>query len=102
MNRFLIILSLFFGVLGVVLTILPFGTLALIPIALAFIFALITVFRQREKLLPKLVLLIVFANFLTVIGKEVFIKDVVEVDEQFETIKQQSEQEAQKDLEGLE
>jgi EamA domain-containing membrane protein RarD len=102
MNRFLIILSLVFGVLGVVLTILPFGTLALIPIALAFIFALITVFRQREKLLPKLVLLIVFANFLTVIGKEVFIKDVVEVDEQFETIKQQSEQEAQKDLEGLE
>ncbi len=102
MNRFLIILSLVFGVLGVVLTLLPFGTLALIPIALAFIFALITVFRQREKLLPKLVLLIVFANFLTVIGKEVFIKDVVEVDEQFETIKQQSEQEAQKDLEGLE
>jgi len=102
MNRFLIILFLVFGVLGVVLTILPFGTLALIPIALAFLFALITVFRQREKLLPKLVLLIVFANFLTVIGKEVFIKDVVEVDEQFETIKQQSEQEAQKDLEGLE
>ena len=102
MNRFLIILSLVFGVLGVVLTLLPFGTLALIPIALAFIFALITVFRQREKLLPKLVLLIVFANFLTVIGKEVFIKDVVEVDEQFETIKQESEQEAQKDLEGLE
>jgi hypothetical protein len=102
MNRFLIILSLVFGVLGVVLTILPFGTLALIPIALAFIFALITVFRQREKLFPKLVLLFVFANFLTVIGKEVFVKDVVEVDEQFETIKQQSEQEAQKDLEGLE
>ena len=102
MNRFLIILSLVFGVLGVVLTILPFGTLALIPIALAFIFALITVFRQREKLFPKLVLVIVFANFLTVIGKEVFIKDVVEVDEQFETIKQQSEQDAQKDLEGLE
>lgn len=102
MNRLFIILSIIFGVFGIVLTILPLGTLALIPIGLAFVSAFIAVLRQREKLFPKLVLLAIFLNFLTVIGKEVFIKDTVVTDQQFESVKQQSEQEAQKELEELE
>lgn len=102
MNRLFIILAIVFGVFGVAFTILPLGTLALIPIALGLIFAFLSVLRQREKLFPKIVLLAVFANLLTVIGREVFVKDVVEADQQFENVKQQSEQEAQKELEDLE
>lgn len=102
MNRLFIILAIVFGVFGVAFTILPLGTLALIPVALGLIFAFLSVLRQREKLFPKIVLLAVFVNLLTVIGREVFVKDVVEADQQFENVKQQSEQEAQKELEDLE
>lgn len=102
MNRLFIILAIVFGVFGIAFTILPLGTLALIPIALGLIFAFLSVLRQREKLFPKIVLLAVFVNLLTVIGREVFVKDVVEADQQFENVKQQSEQEAQKELEDLE
>lgn len=102
MNRLFIILAIVFGVFGIAFTILPLGTLALIPIALGIIFAFFAVVRQRDKLFPKIVLLAVFVNLLTVIGREVFVKDVVEADQQFEDVKQQSEQEAQKELEDLE
>ena len=102
MTRLFIILSIVFAVFGLAFTILPMGTIALIPIALALIFALIAILRQREKLFPKILLLLIFINLLTVIGKEVFVKDVVETDQQFESVKEQSEQEAQKELEDLE
>lgn len=102
MTRLFIILSIVFAVFGLLFTILPMGTIALIPIGLAFIFAFIYLFRQREMLFPKILLLIIFLNLLTVIGKEVFIKDVVEADTQFESVKKQSEQDAQKELEDLE
>ncbi len=102
MNRLFVILAIVFGVFGLAFTILPLGTLALIPIVLGIIFAFLSVLRQREKLFPKIILLAVFLNLLTVIGREVFVKDVVEADQQFENVKQQSEQEAQKDLEDLE
>ncbi len=102
MTRLFIILSIVFAVFGLAFTILPMGTIALIPIALALLFALISVLRQREKLFSKILLLVIFLNLLTVIGKEVFIKDVVESDQQFESVKEQSEQEAQKELEELE
>ena len=102
MNRLFIILSVIFAVFGLAFTILPMGTLALIPIAVALIFAFVAVLRQREKLFPKILLLVIFLNLLTVIGKEVFVKDMVETDQQFESVKQQSEQDAQKELEELE
>jgi len=102
MTRLFIILSIVFAVFGLVFTILPMGTIALVPIALALTFAFIAILRQREKLFPKILLLIIFLNLLTVIGKEVFVKDVVEDDKQFESVKDQSEQEAQKELEELE
>jgi hypothetical protein len=102
MTRLFIILSIVFAVFGLAFTILPMGTIALIPIALALIFAFIAFLRQREKLFPKILLLLIFINLLTVIGKEVFVKDVVETDQQFESVKEQSEQEAQKELEDLE
>lgn len=102
MSRLFIILSVIFAVFGLAFTILPMGTLALIPIAAALIFAFVAVLRQREKLFPKILLLVIFLNLLTVIGKEVFVKDVVEADQQFESVKQKSEQDAQKELEELE
>jgi EamA domain-containing membrane protein RarD len=70
MNRLFIILSVIFAVFGLAFTILPMGTLALIPIAVALIFAFVAVLRQREKLFPKILLLVFFLNLLTVIGKE--------------------------------
>jgi EamA domain-containing membrane protein RarD len=102
MTRLFIILSIVFAVFGIAFTILPMGTIALIPIALAFVFAFIAILRQREKLFPKILFLLIFVNLLTVIGKEVFVKDVVEADQQFESVKEQSEQEAQKELEDFE
>jgi EamA domain-containing membrane protein RarD len=102
MTRLFIILSIVFAVFGIAFTILPMGTIALIPIALALVFAFIAILRQREKLFPKILFLLIFVNLLTVIGKEVFVKDVVEADQQFESVKEQSEQEAQKELEDFE
>ncbi|HLA54861.1 MAG TPA: hypothetical protein VK623_02070, partial [Flavobacterium sp.] len=56
---------------------------------------------EDQKRVPKVVLIIAALSLAGVIGKEVFIKDEVEVDKQFEQKKIESEKEAKKDLEEL-
>lgn len=104
MRKLFIVLASFFTVLGVVFTILPLGTIALLPLVLALIFAFI-VFKKSEtdqKKFPIMLLLIAGLTLLVVIGREAFIKDEVIVDTQFDQKKIESKKEAQKDLENLE
>ena len=80
------------------------GNIALIPIGIAIILSMLTVFNSKEnnKQLPKWILVISVVSFLVVIGKEVFVKDKVAYDVQFNEKKEASKQEAQEELEELE
>ena len=97
------ILASVFAVLGIVLTILPFGTIALLPVVLALVLALITfrISASNNRLFPKIVLVVAAMNMFVVIGKDIFVKDTVVVDKQFEKEKIESKKEDIKDLEGL-
>lgn len=103
MKNTLIYFASFFAVLGIVFTILPLGTIALLPIAIALIFAFLS-FKfsaSKRKKISDIVLIISALTLLVVVGKEVFVKDEVVLDKQFEQEKIESKQEDIKDLEGL-
>ncbi|HRZ97086.1 MAG TPA: hypothetical protein P5084_05980 [Paludibacter sp.] len=103
MRKLFIILSIIFAVLGIIFTILPMGNIALFPVGIAVLFSVLAVIysKNNNKKVPKLILIASSVLFLSVIGKEVFIKDKVAYDQQFNEKKQESKQEAQKELEGL-
>ena len=104
MRKLGIILGIIFAILGIVFTVLPMGTLALFPIGLAIIFAGLAFVKSDvgNKNVPKWILVISILSLIVVVGKELFIKDEVAKDEQFEQKKIESKQEDLKDLEGLE
>ena len=104
MRKLLIVLAAFFAVIGVVFVFLPLGTLGLLPIGLALVFGFVAfkMAADDQKRVPKVILAIAILSLAGVVGKEVFIKDEVEVDKQFEQKKAASEKEAKKDLEELE
>jgi len=80
------------------------GTIALLPIGLALIFSFLS-FKKSEKnqkKIPKLLLIVSALTLLVVVGKEVFIKDEVIIDKQFDQNKIESKKDAVKELEGLE
>jgi len=99
-----IIIAFVFVVLTIVFTILPMGTIALIPVALAFLFSLFAFIKSRagKKNFSKWLMFLVFVLFLVIVAKDVFVKDKVVVDQKFMIEKQNSQQEAQKELEELE
>ncbi|MDO9153724.1 MAG: hypothetical protein Q7U47_08470 [Paludibacter sp.] len=103
MRKLLIILSIIFTVIGVVFTILPMGNIALFPTSIAIVLSVFAVIfsKNNNKKLPKWILVLSTVTFLAVIGKDVFIKDQVAVDQQFIEKKEESKQDAQKELEGL-
>ena len=98
-----IISAIIFAVLGIVFTILPLGTIAFLPIGIAVILSFLALqkWKHNQGKLPKLILFISTLTLLVVIGKVVFIKDVVVTDTQFELKKEESKKEDIKDLEGL-
>lgn len=103
MKKTLIYFASFFAVLGIVFTILPLGTIALLPVAIALILAFLS-FKfsvSKHKKISGVVLIISALTLLVVVGKEVFVKDEVVLDKQFEEKKIESKQEDIKDLEGL-
>lgn len=104
MRQLFLVIASIFTVLSVVFAFLPLGTLALIPIGIALIFGFLTLKKSNENQAKwvKGFLFIAFLSLLLVIGKEVFTKDEVEVDQQFETQKVESKNNAQKELEELE
>lgn len=103
MRKVFIITSVFFAVLGIVFTILPLGTIAFLPIGITFILSVISIQQSKsnQKRLPKLILFISVVTFLVVIGKVVFVKDVIVHDKQFEQNKIEQKKEDIKDLQGL-
>ncbi|VAV85979.1 hypothetical protein MNBD_BACTEROID02-864 [hydrothermal vent metagenome] len=107
MRQLFIILSLIFAALGLVLSVLPFGMIALIPIIAAFIFGLIA-FRVSKKSnkstkIIKAIFLVVIISLCISIYRSVFETNVIENDD-IETIKKekQSDQESIDELESLE
>ena len=104
MRKLFLVITSIFATLSVVFAFLPLGTLALIPVGIAFVFGFLALNKSDAKQvkLVKLLLLISLVSLAVVIGKEVFTKDEVEVDKQFEEKKIESKKEAQQDLEQLE
>jgi len=104
MRKAFIITTIVFIVLGIILTILPMGTIAFLPVGIALVLAILTVVKSKEsqKKFPKILLFISIVLLLAAVGKDVLVKDKVTVDQQFIKEKEDSKQEAQKDLEELE
>ena len=103
MRLFLIISSIVFAVLSLIFTILPLGTIAFLPVVLSLILSLLAFLKSKnkQKILPQIILIISVLNLLVVVGKIVLIKDRVQTDKQFEMKKEESKKEDIKDLEGL-
>jgi hypothetical protein len=103
MRKFLIIVSLFFVVLGIVFTALPLGTIAFLPVGLAIVTAALLIFisKPEQRKFPKWILLAGLLTLLSIMGKVVFIQDKIETDKQFEQQKIDSKKQDVKDLEGL-
>ena len=104
MRKLFLVITSIFATLSIVFAFLPLGTLALIPVGIAFVFGFLALNKSDAKQgkLVKLLLLISLVSLVVVIGKEVFTKDEVEVDKQFDEKKIESKKEAQQDLEELE
>ena len=104
MRKLFIVLAFIFAFIGIAFSILPLGTLALLPIGLALIFGLIAFLKSdaQQKNVPKWILIVAGVTIIIVIGKEILITDEVAKDEQFEQKKIESKKEDLKDLEGLE
>jgi energy-coupling factor transporter transmembrane protein EcfT len=103
MRKLFLVLASIFTTLSIVFAFLPLGTLALIPIGIAILFGFLALkksdLKQRKAI--KVILLFAILSLVVVVGKEIFMKDEVEVDKQFDTKKSESKKDAKKDLEEL-
>ena len=104
MRQVYLVIASIFTTLSVVFAFLPLGNLAIIPIGIAILFGILTLKKSDSKQgkLVKVLLLFAILSLVFVVGKEVFTKDEVVVDKQFDTKKVESKKEAKKDLEELE
>ena len=104
MRKILIITASIFCVLGIVFTILPMGTIAIIPNGLALVVAFLAFKKSdgKQQNFPKIVLFVTGICILLVIGKELFIKDEIAKDAGFEKTKIENKKEEKKELEALE
>lgn len=104
MKKLFIVLAVLFTIIGIIFTFLPLGTLAIIPVAPALFFAFLA-FRKsagKQKRISKLLLAVSTLTLIIIVGKELFVKDEVVADQQFEQKKAASEKEAKKELEEIE
>jgi energy-coupling factor transporter transmembrane protein EcfT len=104
MKKASLILSILFCILTIVTTILPLGTIALIPIFLSYIFSFIY-FKTTEsssKKIAKSILLITSICLFFVIYKTYFVENTVIKDDKFEAVKINNQNESKKELEELE
>ena len=104
MRKLFLVLAIIFTTLSIVFAYLPLGTLALIPIGIAILFGFLALKKSdiKQQKVVKVTLLFAILSLVAVVGKEVFTKDEVVIDKQFDTKKVESEKEAKKDLEDLE
>lgn len=104
MRKTLIILASFFTLLSIVFSALPLGTIAILPIAAAIILSFLALRKSEtdNKKFPKILLTISAICLVIVIGKQIFVKEEVTKDAQFEQTIQKSKEEDKKELEELE
>jgi flagellar biosynthesis protein FlhB len=104
MRKLFLILACVFTVLAILLSVLPFDTLAFLPIGLAIVFGLLLLKKSedQQKKLPKILLVISVLCSVFVLGKTLLIKDEVAQDTQFEKEKIETKKEAKKELEEIE
>lgn len=104
MRKLYLVIAIIFTALSIVFAYLPLGTLALIPIGIAILFGILALKKSdlKQQKVVKVILLFAILSLVFVVGKEVFTKDEVVVDKQFDTKKTESKKEAKKDLEDLE
>ena len=103
MRKLFLVIAIIFTALSIVFAYLPLGTLALIPIGIAILFGILALKKSdlKQQKVVKVILLFAILSLVFVVGKEIFTKDEVVVDKQFDTIKIESKKEAKKDLEEL-
>jgi energy-coupling factor transporter transmembrane protein EcfT len=103
MRKLFLILAIIFTTLSIVFAFLPLGTLALIPIGIAILFGFLALKKSdlKQQKVVKVILLFAILSLVFVVGKEIFTKDEVLVDKQFDTKKIEAKKEAKKDLEEL-
>ena len=103
MRKLFLVLASIFTTLSILFAFLPLGTLALIPIGIAILFLFLALKKSdlKQQKAIKVILLFAILSLVVVVGKEIFMKDEVEVDKQFDTKKTESKKEAKKDLEEI-
>jgi len=103
MRKFYLIAAYVFAILSIAMTILPMGTIALLPALLTLIFSTLAFVNSTElqKFVPRIVLIIAVLTTLVILGKVVLVKDKVQNDTLFEQKKEENKKENLKDLEGL-
>ena len=103
MRKLFLVLASIFTTLSILFAFLPLGTLALIPIGIAILFGFLAFKKSdlKQQKAIKVILLFAILSLVVVVGKEIFMKDEVEVDKQFDAKKSESKKEAKKDLEEL-
>lgn len=104
MRKLFLIIASVFTILSIVFAFLPLGTLGLLPVGIALLFGFITLRKSNatQAKLIKVLLLFSLASLVAIVGKELFIKDVVAKDVTFEKTKIENKKEDQKELENLE
>lgn len=104
MRKIFLLLASIFTIISIVTSILPFDTIALLPIGIALVFGFLSLLKSENSLVkfPKLILLVCGLCSVYVLGKTLLIKDEVVIDTQFEQKKEDTKKEAQKELEELE
>ncbi len=104
MRKLFLVLGILFTVLAIAFSVLPFDTIAFLPIGLAMVFCLVLLKKSEanQKKLPNILLLLCVLSSVFVLGKTLLIKDEVMKDSKFEKEKIETKKEAKKELEDLE
>lgn len=99
------IIALIMALLGITLSILPFGNLAFAPIILAFIFGLLalkaTKAAQQKTGLIKFIFLVTILALGITIYKAIFDENIIEDDIESIQNEEESIEDAKKELEGI-
>ncbi|MCM5663564.1 hypothetical protein [Galbibacter mesophilus] len=101
----LIILSIITAILGIIFTVLPLGTIALLPIGLTLIFVLILKFKfakGQNPIVSNILLGIAVVCLIAVVAKGFLSEEEVVEDTQYEQRLEESQEEAVEELEEIE
>ena len=104
MRKLITVIAIIFTIMGIIFSVMPMDTLAFLPVGIALFFSLLLLKKSDapQKMFPKALLFIGALCSVFVLGKTLFIKDEVIVDQKFEQQKMETKQEAKKELEEIE